>query len=60
MQVKITSLLKLLYLITQDLTKKWIMPISNWSSVFMELNILFEDRISRFLEYDKYSESKEG
>ena len=54
-----TSLLKLLYLVTQDLTKKWIMPIKDWSSIFTELNIMFEDRMSCFLEYNKYTESKE-
>jgi transposase-like protein len=45
--------------ITQDLTKKWIMPIKDWSSIFTELNIMFEDRMSCFLEYNKYTESKE-
>jgi ComEC/Rec2-related protein len=55
-----TSLLKLLYLVTQDLTKKWIMPIKDWSSIFTELNIMFEDRMSCFLEYNKYTESKDG
>ena len=45
--------------ITQDLTKKWIMPIKDWSSIFAELNIMFKDGMSCFLEYNKYTESKE-
>jgi len=44
------SLLKLMYLITQDLTKKWIMAIPHWSEIFNQFNILFEDRMSCFLK----------
>jgi len=41
------SLLKLLYLITIKLTKKWTMKIRNWGLIYSQLDILFEDRIKQ-------------
>jgi putative transposase len=43
------SLLKLLYLITKDITKKWTMPIPNWSLIFGQFLIQFEERLSEYL-----------
>lgn len=38
------SVRKLLYLATMDITKKWTMPIPNWSLILNQLAIRFEDR----------------
>ncbi len=43
------SLFKLLYLIVDDKTKKWTMPISNWSSIINEIIILFDKRVTKYL-----------
>jgi len=43
------SLFKLLYLVSQDITKKWTMPIQNWSLIFNQLLIYFEERLEKFL-----------
>lgn len=43
------SLLKLMYLITQDITKKWTKPIQNWSLIFNQLLIFFGGRMDCFL-----------
>jgi len=43
------SLIKLIYLITQDITKKWTMPIPNWSLILNQLLIYFEERLDKFL-----------
>lgn len=43
------SLFKLLYLISQDITKKWTMPIPNWSLILNQLLIYFEERLEKFL-----------
>ena len=39
------SLMKLLYLITNNLVAKWTMPMKNWGQIFSQLQIIFEDRI---------------
>lgn len=44
------SLLKLLYLIIIDNTKKWTQPKSNWSEVINQLIIFFGERITNYLE----------
>lgn len=38
------SLLKMLYLSTQDITKKWTQNVRNWVLVLAQLSIHFEDR----------------
>ncbi|WP_096635773.1 IS256 family transposase [Clostridium cochlearium] len=38
------SLLKMLYLATQDITKKWTQNIRNWALVLAQLSIHFEER----------------
>lgn len=43
------ALFKLLYLVSQDITKKWTMPIHNWSLIFNQFLICFEDRLEKFL-----------
>lgn len=43
------SLFKLLYLISEDITKKWTMPIPNWSLIFNQLLIYFDERLEKFL-----------
>jgi len=37
---------KLLFLATQNITKKWTMPIFNWATILNQLVIRFEDRLS--------------
>jgi len=42
------ALLKLIYLVIQDITKKWTMPIQNWGLTMQQLHIKFGDRIKAF------------
>lgn len=44
------SLFKLLYLVSQDITKKWTMSIPNWSLIFGQFLIKYEERILKFLK----------
>lgn len=39
------SLLKMLYLVTQDVSKKWTQPVRNWGYILDQLYIYFGDRI---------------
>lgn len=39
------ALLKLVYLATVNIQKKWTSPLHNWSSTIQQLYIIFEDRI---------------
>lgn len=39
------SLLKLIYLATQDISKKWTMPRQNWGQTISQLSIHFEGRV---------------
>lgn len=39
------ALLKLVYLATMNIQKKWTSPLHNWSSTIQQLYIIFEDRI---------------
>lgn len=41
------SLLKMLYLATQDITKKWTQNLRNWALVLAQLSIHFEDRFDK-------------
>lgn len=43
------ALFKLLYLVSQDITRKWTMSIHNWSLIFNQLMIHFEDRVEKFI-----------
>jgi transposase-like protein len=40
------SLLKLIYLVTQDISKKWENPLPNWGLIYNQIMIFFKDRIS--------------
>ena len=44
------AILKLLYLAIQDITKKWTGTIRNWSKIYPQLYIFFEDRIKNVLQ----------
>ena len=44
-----TSVLKLLYLATQNILKKWIMPIKHWNRILAQLSIHFEERVAEYL-----------
>jgi len=44
-----TALMRLLYLITKNVTKKWTMKIQNWGNIYSQLKILFDDRIGKYL-----------
>ena len=39
------ALLKLVYLVTQNIQKKWTMPLKNWSITVSHLSIIFEGRL---------------
>ena len=39
------SVMKLLYLATQNISRKWTMPRQNWTQIIAQLNIHFPDRI---------------
>ena len=39
------SLLKLVYLATQNIQKKWTHPLQNWSITVSQLSIIFKDRL---------------
>jgi transposase-like protein len=43
------ALKKMLYLAYRDLSKKWTMPIRNWSVVLSNFSIIFEERLEPFL-----------
>lgn len=43
------ALKKMLYLAYRDLSKKWTMPIRNWSIVLSNFSINFEERLESFL-----------
>ena len=44
------ALLKLLYLAVQDMTKKWTMRIHDWGTIYSQLFIHFEERITPHME----------
>jgi len=39
------SLMKLMYLATKDVMKKWVQPKSNWAETIGQLAIIFPDRL---------------
>lgn len=39
------ALLKMLYLVTQDVTRKWTMRIPNWGQILAQLTIFFPDKV---------------
>ena len=44
------SLMKLLYLGIKNASKKWTMPVRNWSLTISQLAIFFEGRLDKYLE----------
>ena len=43
------ALFKLLYLVSQDITRKWTMPVQNWSLILNQFLIYFNERLEKFL-----------
>ena len=43
------SVLKLLYLVTQDIIKKWTMPVRVWNRILAQLAIHFEEQVKEYL-----------
>lgn len=43
------SLLKMLYLVTMDVTKKWTMKVQNWGQILSQFVIFFEDRVTDYI-----------
>ncbi|EPI38530.1 hypothetical protein D348_00137 [Enterococcus faecalis SLO2C-1] len=43
------SLLKMLYLVTMDVTKKWTMNVQNWGQILSLFVIFFEDRVTDYI-----------
>jgi transposase-like protein len=44
------SVLKLVYLLSQNIMVKWRMPVKNWALVIQQLAIIYEDRLDRHLD----------
>ena len=44
-----TSAMKLLYLATQEVLKKWTVKTRDWSKILAQLSIHFEDRLAKYL-----------
>ncbi len=43
------ALLKMLYLVTQDVMLKWTSRIHNWGQILLQLSVFFPDRVKSFL-----------
>lgn len=43
------ALVKILYLVTMDVTEKWTVSVKNWGLILSQLIILFKDRIEGYL-----------
>lgn len=43
------ALLKMLYLATMDVTRKWTGRVQNWGQMLLQLSVFFPDRVSNFL-----------
>lgn len=43
------SLLKILYLVTMDVTKKWTMKVQNWGQILSQFVVFFEDRVTDYI-----------
>lgn len=44
-----TAVLKLLYLATQEVIKKWTMKLRDWNKIIAQLSIRFEERVMKYL-----------
>jgi putative transposase len=45
-----TAVLKLVYLLSEDIMAKWTMPMHKWALVIQQLAIIFEERLTRYLK----------
>ena len=43
------ALLKMLYLVTQDVLRKWTGRVQNWGQIFLQLSIYFPDKVKAHL-----------
>ncbi|MED4600396.1 IS256 family transposase [Paenibacillus validus] len=43
------ALLKMLYLVTMDVTRKWTGRVQNWGQMLLQLSVFFSDRIGQHL-----------
>lgn len=43
------ALMKMLYLVTQDVMKKWTGRVHNWGQILLQLSVFFPDRVSSYL-----------
>ncbi|MEG6589324.1 IS256 family transposase [Paenibacillus barengoltzii] len=43
------ALLKMLYLATMDVTRKWTGRVQNWGQMLIQLSVFFPDRVSNYL-----------
>jgi putative transposase len=43
------SLLKMLYLATMDVTRKWTGSVQNWGQMLLQLSVFFPDRVDQHL-----------
>jgi transposase-like protein len=43
------ALIKILYLVTMDVTEKWTVSVKNWGLILSQLIILFKERIEPYL-----------
>ncbi len=43
------SLLKMLYLVTQDVLKKWTGRVHNWGQILLQLSVFFPERVTQYL-----------
>ena len=43
------AVLKLLFLATENIEKKWSMPIRNWGTIYSQLIIFFEERLAKYI-----------
>ncbi|MFB9331166.1 IS256 family transposase, partial [Paenibacillus aurantiacus] len=43
------ALLKMLYLATMDVTRKWTGRMQNWGQMLLQLSVFFPDRIGQYL-----------
>jgi putative transposase len=43
------SLPKMLYLVTQDVMKKWTSRVQNWGQILLQLSVFFPERVANYL-----------
>jgi len=43
------ALLKMLYLVTMDVLRKWTGRVQNWGQILLQLSVFFEDRVQSYI-----------